>query len=208
MCVNWRDLNWQNCGCVMIQLNFHTCRQVLLNVKQRRKRVARFRSYTKIKTQEYNAKQSWKSGAARPPTKHAGKRCAWNYTAKFSSLRIWTRQDVCMYTTTNTLASYIGFGCLCSKLYFKKCPGSRSHASFWHDTGCSMCLSTLFPRILRPCLLDSKILRPKTSHWIFGHIHEVLNKIYLQNFLYGWVVNREMNLMSLLKPWFITNMLQ
>ena len=27
----------------------------------------------------------------------------------------------------------IGFGCFCSKLYFKKCPGSRSHASFWHD---------------------------------------------------------------------------
>ena len=31
---------------------------VLLNVKQRRKRVARFWSYVKIKTQEYNAKQS------------------------------------------------------------------------------------------------------------------------------------------------------
>ena len=29
----------------------------------------------------------------------------------------------------------------------------------------------------------------------------VLNKIYLQNFLYGWIVNREMNLMSLTSSW-------
>ena len=35
---------------------------------------------------------------------------------------------------------------------------------------------------------------------MFGRMHEVLNKIYLQNFLYEWVVNREMNLMSLLNP--------
>jgi len=28
-------------------------------------------------------------------------------------------------------------------------------------------------------------------------MHEVLNKIYLQNFLHEWVVNREMNLISL-----------
>ena len=50
--------------------------------------------------------------------------------------------------------------------------------------------------IITPCL-DSKILQKKTSHRIFGHTHEVLNKIYLQNFLRGWVVNREMNLTSL-----------
>ena len=51
--------------------------------------------------------------------------------------------------------------------------------------------------IFRPCL-DPKILHPKTSHQMFGHIHGVLNKIYLQNFLHGWVVNREMNLIRLL----------
>ena len=33
---------------------------------------------------------------------------------------------------------------------------------------------------------------------MFGHMHGVLNKIYLKNILHGWVVNREMNLMSLL----------
>ena len=37
----------------------------------------------------------------------------------------------------------------------------------------------------------------KTSHRIFGHMHGVLNEVYLQNFLHGWVVNRETNLMSL-----------
>ena len=31
-------------------------------------------------------------------------------------------------------------------------------------------------------------------------MHEVLNKIYLQNFLHGWVVNREMNLINLINP--------
>jgi len=35
---------------------------------------------------------------------------------------------------------------------------------------------------------------------MFGYIHEVLNKIYLQTFLHGWVVNREMNIMSILNP--------
>ena len=40
----------------------------------------------------------------------------------------------------------------------------------------------------------------KMSHRMFGHMHGVLNKIYLRNFLHGWVVNREMNLMSLLNP--------
>jgi len=33
---------------------------------------------------------------------------------------------------------------------------------------------------------------------MFGHMHEILNNIYLHNFLHGWVVNRETNLMSLL----------
>ena len=35
---------------------------------------------------------------------------------------------------------------------------------------------------------------------MLGHMHGVLNKVYLLNFLYGWVVNRETNLMSLLNP--------
>ena len=51
--------------------------------------------------------------------------------------------------------------------------------------------------VLRPCL-DPKILHQKTSHRMFGNMHGVLNKIYLQNFLHGWIENREMNLMSLL----------
>ena len=38
----------------------------------------------------------------------------------------------------------------------------------------------------------------KTSHQMLGHMYGVLNEIYLQNFLYGWAVNRETNLMSLL----------
>ena len=35
---------------------------------------------------------------------------------------------------------------------------------------------------------------------MFGHMHKILNKIYLQNFLNEWVVNREINPMSLLNP--------
>ena len=38
----------------------------------------------------------------------------------------------------------------------------------------------------------------KISHRIFRYMHGVLNEVYLQNFLYGWAVNRETNLMSLL----------
>ena len=34
---------------------------------------------------------------------------------------------------------------------------------------------------------------------------EVLNEIYLQNFLHRWVVNREMNLMILINPCLINN---
>ena len=49
----------------------------------------------------------------------------------------------------------------------------------------------------RVCL-NPKNLHQKTSHRMFGHMHEVLNRIYLQNFLHEWVVNREMNLISLL----------
>jgi len=51
----------------------------------------------------------------------------------------------------------------------------------------------------RPCL-DAKNFWQKTSHHMFGHMHGVLNEIYLQNFLHGWTINRETNLMSLLNP--------
>ena len=33
---------------------------------------------------------------------------------------------------------------------------------------------------------------------MLGHMHGILNEVYLQNFLHGWAVNRETNLMSLL----------
>jgi len=35
---------------------------------------------------------------------------------------------------------------------------------------------------------------------MFRHMHGVINEVYLQNFLHGWAVNRETNLMSLLNP--------
>ena len=35
---------------------------------------------------------------------------------------------------------------------------------------------------------------------MFGHMHEVLNEVYLQNFLHEWAVNHEMNLMRLFNP--------
>ena len=35
---------------------------------------------------------------------------------------------------------------------------------------------------------------------MFTYMHGVLNEIYLQNFLHGWVVNHETDLMSLLNP--------
>ena len=40
----------------------------------------------------------------------------------------------------------------------------------------------------------------KKSHQIFRYMYGVLNEVYLQNFLHGWAVNRETNLMSLLNP--------
>ena len=50
-----------------------------------------------------------------------------------------------------------------------------------------------------PCL-DPKHLLLNPSNRMFGHMHRVLNKICLQNFLHKWVVNRETNLISLLNP--------
>ena len=48
---------------------------------------------------------------------------------------------------------------------------------------------------IRVCLVHfaKKIVK---ESWSF----EVLNEVYLQNFLHGWAVNRETNLMSLLNP--------
>jgi len=34
---------------------------------------------------------------------------------------------------------------------------------------------------------------------------EVLNEVYLQNFLHRWVINRETNLMMLINPCLINN---
>ena len=50
--------------------------------------------------------------------------------------------------------------------------------------------------------------KKKKSHRMFEHMYEVLNEVYLQNFLYGWDVNRETNLMNILNPWFATVILQ
>ena len=47
------------------------------------------------------------------------------------------------------------------------------------------------------CLVP-KILPLKISNRMFKYMHGVLNGIYLQNFLHGWVVNHETDLMSLL----------
>ena len=44
--------------------------------------------------------------------------------------------------------------------------------------------------------LDAKIFWQKTSHHMFGHMHGVINGVYLHE----WVVNHETNLMSLLNP--------
>ena len=43
-------------------------------------------------------------------------------------------------------------------------------------------VSTLHAERRQLVCLDSQILHPKISHQVFGHMHEVLNKIYLQNF--------------------------
>ena len=55
--------------------------------------------------------------------------------------------------------------------------------------------------VLRLCLYYNSKPRKhkkKTLYQMFEYIHEVLNEVYLQNFLYGWAVNRETNLTSLL----------
>ena len=48
---------------------------------------------------------------------------------------------------------------------------------------------------LRPCL---DVLQKKIA--MESYEFEVLNEVYLQNFLHRWVVNREMNLMMLINP--------
>ena len=62
----------------------------------------------------------------------------------------------------------------------------------WHFFHCDV-------RCYWPCL-DPKHLLLNPSNRMFGHMHRVLNKISLQNFLHRWVVNRETNLISILNP--------
>ena len=52
----------------------------------------------------------------------------------------------------------------------------------------------------RPCLV---LFQKKIAKEYYEF--EVLNEIYLENFLYRWVVNRETNLMMLINPWLINN---
>ena len=47
-------------------------------------------------------------------------------------------------------------------------------------------------------LLPVNSVNEKKSHRMLGYMYGVLNAVYLQNFLYGWAVNRETNLMSIL----------
>ena len=53
-------------------------------------------------------------------------------------------------------------------------------------------------RTERPCL-DHKIYT-KILYRMFGRMYGVLNKIYIQSFLHGWIVNCVMNLTSLFNP--------
>ena len=52
---------------------------------------------------------------------------------------------------------------------------------------------------LRVCFHFAKICKDVNMAF------EVLNEVYLQNFLHRWVVNREMNLMMLINPCLINN---
>ena len=56
-----------------------------------------------------------------------------------------------------------------------------------------------FTTVVRPCLV---LLPCKCKKKIVKESYqfEVLNEVYLQNFLHRWVVNREMNLMMLVNP--------
>ena len=53
---------------------------------------------------------------------------------------------------------------------------------------------------LTPSNIHYSYQEKKKSHQIYWHIHKVLNEVYLQNFLHGWAINRETNLMSPLNP--------
>ena len=51
--------------------------------------------------------------------------------------------------------------------------------------------------LLRPCL-DREPVKAKKFLRFESSQFEVLNEVYLQNFLHRWVVNRETNLMMLI----------
>ena len=65
---------------------------------------------------------------------------------------------------------------------------------------CELHLTVRLPTVGNYVCLDLKFLHQKISNRIFGQMHGVLNEVYLQNFLHGWVINYETNLMSLLNP--------
>ena len=79
------------------------------------------------------------------------------------------------------------------------------HAASLLATGC-----VLLPEACADGVVDVRMIKgpvyfllyipckhKKMSHRIFRHMHGVLNEVYLKNFLHGWAVNRETNLMSL-----------
>ena len=62
---------------------------------------------------------------------------------------------------------------------------------------CSLGASNCLPRV---CLVHfAKMCKD------VNRAFEVLNEVYLQNFLHRWVVNRETNLMMLINPCLINN---
>ena len=60
------------------------------------------------------------------------------------------------------------------------------------------------PTILRPCLVR-EACKGKKKFASESSQFEVVNEVYLQNFLHGWVINRETNLMMLINPRLINN---
>jgi hypothetical protein len=57
-----------------------------------------------------------------------------------------------------------------------------------------------FSKMLNKGLFSSAPVNAKKFCAKESYQFEVLNEVYLQNFLHGWVVNRETNLMMLINP--------
>ena len=73
-------------------------------------------------------------------------------------------------------------------------PRTRGHAALRALPTCMNGIGKL-----RPWLVETQNFFAKEFYWF-----EVLNEIYLQNFLHRWVVNRETNLMMLINSWFVS----